>query len=636
MPIGPSKYRTLKFSLGIVHAIALFFLVSQSFSQEYVPSDHISHPLEVYDYEKGLKDSEVRIQSHYLTMRDGVQIAVDVFVPKHLAEDQKLPTILFQTRYWRSIGYRWPVSMFLNELDFNGAGKSYIKNFINNGYAFVSIDVRGSGASTGIWNHPFHKNEVLDGLEIVNWIINQPWSNGKIGLFGRSYSGSAAEFALINNHPSIKASVPMYTPFDVFDDIGFPGGVHNRWYTTTWGKTNTMLDNNRVPVDDWKARLFVSGVNPVKGKKKVLKKAIKGHEANVKVDRAAHTINFRDDKINDSLQSIDVFSPYTYLDKINRSNVPIYSYSGWMDAGYQHAAIKRYLNLTSPYKKLIIGPWDHMGRHNASPFNPGKSGFDHFSELLKFFDFHVKGIDTGIYEEYPIHFFTMGEEKWKGTNVWPPNYVSNRVFYLIDNHVLSRKSATNSKQYLIEIDTAFGVGHSTRWEATAGDAPIPPLYNQSFENKEGGSIIFSTPTLHRDIEVTGHPIVQLMVNPEGEDLSIVVYLEEVDEQGKINHITEGHFRAIHRSISMDTLYKDLVPQHSFLRSDQKPLVPKEWIKLTFDLLPTSYLFRKGHQIQFRIASGDKNHFKNYNEVLRPFRLLTGNNASSIILPIAER
>jgi len=619
-----------------ISALILIFSASELFSQEYFSTDCISHPLKIYAYKKEIKDREIRVNSYYITMRDSVKIALDVYLPKNLEKNQKLPSILFQTRYWRSIGYRWPASMFFNELDFNGAGKNYIKKFIANGYAFISIDVRGSGASTGVWPHPFHRDEIKDGFEIVDWIINQKWSDGKIGVFGRSYSGSAAEFILVNNHPAIKASLPMYTPFDVYDDIGFPGGVHNYWYTSTWGKTNTLLDKNIVPTDDWKAKLFVSGVNPVKGQKKVLKKAINEHEKNIKIDIVAPLINFRDDKINDSLKNVGVFSPYTYLDKINNSNVPIYSYSGWMDGGYQHAAIKRFLNLTSPYKKLIIGPWDHMGRHNVSPFNPGKTGFDHFSEILKFFDFHLKNINTGIYDEHPVHFFTMGEEKWKGTTVWPPDYVSDTKFFLNEKRLLTKKPDLKLKQHLIKIDTVFSVDYSTRWEATAGDAPTPPLYDKSF-NLDTNSIVFSTPILKTDIELTGHPVVKLIVSAKKDDLSIIVYLEDIDENEKISHITEGHFRAIHRNISKKVLYKDVVPPHSYLKSEQKLLIPNEWNELTFDLLPISYLFRKGHRIQLRITTGDKAHFKNYYNDIDSFKLLTGTNANSlVILPIFER
>ncbi len=631
------KTRFINFNSNAATIVLLATLITNAFSQDSIATDRISGPLRPYTYQKEGRDNDIQVESYYVEMRDGVKIAVDLYLPKDLETSDKLPCILFQTRYWRSIKFRWPASVFLNELDHNGAGKSYIKKFIENGYAFVSVDVRGSGASTGIWKHPFHKAEILDANEIVDWIINRAWSNGKIGLFGRSYSGSAAEFSLVNDHPAIKASMPMYTPFDVFDDIGFPGGVHNTWYTTTWGKTNTLLDQNKVPIDDWKAKLAVTGVSPVKGHKKTLQQAIADHSKNIQIDQVAGAIDFRNDIVNDSLISLDVFSPYRHIKKINKSNVPIYSYSGWMDGGYQHAAIKRYLNLTVKHKKLIIGPWDHMGRNNISPTKSGKSAFDHFSEVLKFFDYHLKNIDNGIDRESPIHFFTMGEGKWKGTHVWPPKYVSDVRFYLNGGGKLSRHPNRQHSEFSVHIDTTFGAGHSTRWEAAAGPAPLPPLYEGSFIDDSKGSIVFSSAPLKLDVELTGHPIVNLDVVTKSTDLSVSVYLEVIDKNGKSHHITEGHFRAIHRKIAVESLYKDIVPQHSYLSTDQMPMIPNERATLIFDLLPTSFLFKRGQRIQVRVTSGDNNHFKNYNTGVKYFKLLSGGNYSSTItLPILEK
>jgi putative CocE/NonD family hydrolase len=93
---------------------------------------------------------------------------------------------------------------------------------------------------------------------------------------------------------------------------------------------------------------------------------------------------------------IDLVSTATYLPEIKASGAAVYAYSGWFDGTYQHAAIKRFLTLDSPGDKLIIGPWNHR-LQNISPGSPrGASRFDHVGELLKFFDYHLKGVDTGM------------------------------------------------------------------------------------------------------------------------------------------------------------------------------------------------------------------------------------------------
>jgi predicted acyl esterase len=83
----------------------------------------------------------------------------------------------------------------------------------------------------------------------------------------------------------------------------------------------------------------------------------------------------------------------------------------------------------------------------------------------------------------------------------------------------------------------------------------------------------------------------------------------VDENGKVTYVTEGELRALHRKISEDPQpYSNVVPYHSFKRKDGKPLKPGKVTELVFDLLPTSYLFKKGHSIRIALASADKDHF----------------------------
>ncbi len=613
----------------------LYLTIPPGFGQDYLASDAAIDLPRPYTPEENKAYSSITIETHYVSMRDGIQIAVDVYRPKGLDEGIKLPAILFQTRYWRSIGFYWPISMFYDRLDFNGAGKGYIEALVKNGYAFVSVDVRGSGASTGTWTQPFSDAEIRDGAEIINWIIEQSWSNGIIGTFGRSYSGSAAEFNLINQHPAIKAAMPMYTPYDVYDDIGFPGGIHNEWYTRQWGNTNQLLDQNTVPIDDWKARTFVTGVSHVRGSRKTLKLAIENHKLNVDIDKESHKIKFRDDPINPNVEHIDTFSPFTFSKEINDSNVPMYSYSGWMDGGYQHAAIKRFLNSTHSQKKLTIGPWDHMGKHNVSPANPGKSGFDHISEVLKFFDFHLKGIENGIDKEPPIHYFTMIEEKWKSTFEWPPPNSAYDTMFLESSEGLSHILQNEERSIPLKIDSTIGTGTNTRWEATATDGGLPPFYANR-ASKDSSLLHFTSIPLTRDLEVTGHPILTIFASSSSNDFGLIAYLEDVSESGEVNHVTVGHFRAIHRKIADSPLYKDVVPQHSYRKEDAQFLKPGQPTELTFDLLPTSYLFRKGHRIRLVIVDRDKDHFKNLNPELKAIDIHVGGKWKSFLeLPIIK-
>ncbi len=111
------------------------------------------------------------------------------------------------------------------------------------------------------------------------------------------------------------------------------------------------------------------------------------------------------------------------------------------------------------------------------------------------------------------------------------------------------------------------------------------------------------------MDVTGHPVVTLFVASTATDGQFFVYLEEVDEAGLVHYVTEGQLRALHRKLSTGRPpYNTVVPSRTFLRRDAKALVPEQITQLTFDLFPTSYLFRKGRRVRVAIAGADKDHF----------------------------
>ena len=132
----------------------------------------------------------------------------------------------------------------------------------------------------------------------------------------------------------------------------------------------------------------------------------------------------------------------------------------------------------------------------------------------------------------------------------------------------------------LEVDPNTAAGTSTRWESLAGDHPKPPFYpNRS--TKDSTLLHYSTAPLKMDAEVTGHPIINVYLSTPNMDLGLIVYLEDVNQSGEVNHVTVGHFRGIHRKIQEEpTQYKDVVPYHSFLKADALPMIPDEPTKIT--------------------------------------------------------
>ena len=180
-------------------------------------------------------------QSFYLTMRDGTKIAVDLWLPSGINFfSKKLPTIISATRYWRSKD--WLPTTLASDI----APPDRPRYWNRNGYAMVLIDARGTGASFGSRDYPFSPDEIDDYGEIIDWIVSPQWSNGNVAGWGISYDGDTAEWMVSTGRQAIKAVIPQYSDFDLFEHNFAPGGIFNDGFTKAWSANNVLLDTNDV------------------------------------------------------------------------------------------------------------------------------------------------------------------------------------------------------------------------------------------------------------------------------------------------------------------------------------------------------------------------------------------------------
>ncbi len=550
---------------------------------------------------------EVRRTSVYIPMPDGVKLAADVYLPKDLPEGEKLPAILIQTRYVRGMAVRWPFKRLLR-----GRFDDTIRYMVRRGFAWVYVDARGSGASFGSRDCPFSPEETEDGYRVVDWIVRQPWSDGQVGAWGNSYTGGTAVLLASTKHPAVKAVMPRYAFFDLYAEAVFPGGLELTWLTDTWGRLSHALDTNQVWLFAGEiAKLAVYGIRPVKGDMEQLQDAVAEHGENGNLSQLVRGITFRDDRPAERPEiEIDSISPHTHMDAINASGAAMYFYSGWFDASAVLSEIHFYLNSTDPGKKLTIGPWDHGGYSNISPFTIiRKPRFDRDGEIWRFFAHHLKGIDTGIADEPSVHYYTMGEEVWKTSDSWPPEGLRMTPFYFAENHRLDPgppEAEDAADRY--RADYSVGTGEVNRWFSLVNPKHRPIVYpTRRWVDKK--LLTYTTPPLEDDLEVTGHPRVTLYVESDAEDGAFFVYLEDVFPMGRVQYVTEGVLRAVHRELSDETPpYRSPNPYRTFRRKDARPLVPHRPAKLVFDLIPTSYLFKKGHALCIALAAADRDNF----------------------------
>ena len=550
--------------------------------------------------------------THYVEMDDGIKLAVNVYLPEDHQAGEKLPTVLYQTRYWRAIGFKWP---FNKRMKMVPSTENFDPlDFVHYGYALVSVDVRGSGASYGLKTLTLPDiREVMDSKQMVQWITEQPWSDGNVGSTGISYIGNTALYQLIDPHPNLKAIAPLYSVFDLYDDVSAPGGIYFHQFISSYGDFCETLDRNTLPPwrRSFKTDLATYGVQRVDGhSKKDFDEIIQDHQCNMYHRTEGGTAEFMDDTttLNGYLNVNDVLSPHFFIKEMKQSKIPIYSWSGWWDAAFQHSAIKQFINLDNGQHLLRLGPWNHGGGANVSPAQANRSAFDDVKEVARFFDHHLKGIDNGLYDEPRVKYYTIGADEWRNAETWPPES-RTRTMFLADSGRAKWAAPTITSSFSeYAVDTTHGMGDDCRWNFSTSH------YGITYSDRawqDSITLSFTGPELSEDLEVTGHPVVTVHLQSDRPDGSIFVYLEDVDEFGNAWSVTEGQLRLIHRSVQGSApYYQDCVPYHSYTKKDSEPMDPAKVETIVMDLYPTSHLFRKGHKLRVRLAGTDSYNFKN--------------------------
>jgi putative CocE/NonD family hydrolase len=184
------------------------------------------------------------------------------------------------------------------------------------------------------------------------------------------------------------------------------------------------------------------------------------------------------------------------------------------------------------------------------------------------------------------------------------------------------------------VDPSHGTGDRARWNSLMG---LPVFYaDRALEDAK--LLVYESPALDRNLEVTGHPVMTLYAASSADDGAFFVYLEDVAPDGSVTYVSEGVLRARHRKLATTPPpYRQVVPYRTFLRADARPLRPGQVAELVIDLLPTSYLFRQGHKLRIALAGADADHFAMLPEGEPPTWEVQRNRAhpSHILLPVVN-
>ncbi len=583
-----------------------------------------------------------RLASAYVAVRDGTRLAVDVHLPGAEPEDRAYPTVVLFTPYYRRFALR-PDHKPGIEAGPNVA--IFRDGFVPQGYAVVAVDLRGCGASFGARDGFRSPRERDDYYDLVSWIVAQPWCDGAVGSTGISYLGAAADFLASTGHPAVKAVVPSFSVWDTWSNHLYPGGVLLTCVTRNYGALADALDRDRR---DALRKYPVYGDPDYVGPAPVdedrdgglLRQALIEHQANFDMQDFTQQFRFRDAALSDNPDYTSAkISPYHYATRDNDLATATYGISGWMDGGgYANGAIQRHLWMENPKRRLLLGPWDHGARANASPWRrDALPGFGIVAETLRFFDTHLKGLDTGLAAEQPVHYFTMAEERWKESETWPPEARFQELHFAEGGALAEAapEGEQGSDHYQADFDCR--TGFNSRYDRLY--IKMVTTYYPDWHGRDEKMLCYTSAPLDSDTEVTGHPVVTLHLACSERDCALFIYLEDVTPEGQCVYVTEGVFRALHRKIGPNPpTIPATGPTHSFKQADAELMTPGEPVEIAFDLLPTSYLFRQGHRIRVAIAAADSDHFSRTPDGRPPLLTFFRNKirASRIALPVVPR
>ncbi|MER9914114.1 CocE/NonD family hydrolase [Mesorhizobium sp. M0050] len=530
------------------------------------------------------------VESVYVTMRDGVRLALDLV--RSMDEDvgTKHDTILVMTRYWRGIK--------------GSSSNQYADLFVPKGYAVVVGDVRGTGASFGVWPHHRARAETLDFTEVMDWIVAQPWSTGQVVGYGLSYTANTADWMAERNHPALKGIIPRFADYDSYEDLLLPGGIPNLIMGRTWANKVKDFDRNMVLLADGERS---PGVRPVAPGDVDLDAALRDHEQVPSVWKGFQQVTFKDDRPETwgGASMLD-WSTQEAADWLDRSGTPTQNWASWFDAGTAQGAVRRFLRQSNPMN-VIIGPWNHGGDipydplraadEIVSPTTPTQEGHD-----IRFMELCFKGQAARELGKV-LHYYTLGEGAWKSTRSWPPLATRHR-WYLAGGFGLSSSPDASGFDSL-QVDPALGDVASTRW-ATNNDCGKVDYGDR--RQLDAARLVYTSEPLRRDLEITGHPIVHLYITSTREDGAFFAYLEAVRPDGLSCYLTEGQLRALHRKVWTDSPFSALGPQHSYLQRDAEPLTPGEAAVLIFTLNPISARLPSGYRLRVSLAGSETTTF----------------------------
>ena len=510
--------------------------------------------------------------------RDGTRLAIDVYRPD---EESPLPVLLAFSGHNKFLQSQEVIEACNNQppwapLWCGPAEGGDTKFFTSRGYVHIVGNPRGFGNSDS--GDPWVAGRT-DAYDLIEWIAEQPWCDGNVGMVGISWFGLNQMIAAMTQPPHLKAIFPVDPCNFSFRDL-YPGGVlHTFWFHLMKFSAEHPIDYKLSPEEE-----------------RLLKKAFD----NPDIRMYPHLFNVLERKGKLSLVTfLDLINPYEPEDfeqideEMQKINIPMYTGSGWYAYTYKmhlfgsQRAWQTCQN--TPFKKLRYRGPGHVPR----PW------IEFHDEVLRWYDYWLKGIDTGIKDEPRVKIWTMGANQWRDADDWPLPETKWTQLYLDSWERLRWEPFTESSRDGIDDPDAF--------------AQMPLKQTTTVQK-----LRYMTDPLPGDLEVTGPLSLHFWAEIDQEDTNWIIIIKDVGPDVSVQtaregekdrpqvferEVTRGWLKASHRAVD-ESRSRRGQPWHPLTLSAQEAVTPGEIARYDVEIAPTSNLFKQDHRICLEITALD--------------------------------
>jgi putative CocE/NonD family hydrolase len=508
-------------------------------------------------------------------MRDGVTLRADIYRPN---VDGKFPVLLQRTPYNKDDGFGFGIKAAAR------------------GYVVIFQDVRGRYASEGEW-YTF-KNEPNDGYDTVEWAAALPYSNGKVGMFGGSYVGATQMLAAISHPPHLAGICPIVTASNYHENWTYQGGAFTQWFDEDW--TSGLAQNTYE-------RLVGRQNDPVGGiwtlplTRYPILNLEKRPDLGSNPSVAPYFLDWLEHPSYD-----DYWKSVSIEEHFSDITVPALHVAAWYDL-FLGGSLRNYEGIkahggTQAARKgqqlMII-----VGGHAGNGPKVGDVGFGAASKIdedditLRWYDYLFKAVQNEFASGKPVKIFVMGENQWRDEDDWPLARAKSTKYFLHSgakaNSIRGNGSLSTGApgkelpdQYLYDpTNPAPTIGgplccESERW-------PAGPRDQRPVEARDD-VLVYSTPPMAGDVEVTGPVTLELYAKSSAVDTDFTAKLVDVWPNGFVQNLTEGILRARYRES----------------RETPELMTPTQVYKFAIDLWATSNVFKKGHVLRLEVSSSN--------------------------------